>query len=146
MPTTVQRAERSYVGPAFEDAKVHDAMNVGVVTCRPKTSLGDVARMMTGYGMHAIVVSDVDQGRRAWGIVTSLDLARAGEDLRALTAGDLAQTDVLTVDSSEPLTRAARLMADKRVNHLVVVQPGTDQPVGMISAGTIAAAIAYGGT
>ena len=51
--------ERSYIGPAFEDAKVHDAMRVGVVTCRPETKLADVARMMVGYDIHSVVVSDV---------------------------------------------------------------------------------------
>ena len=30
--TTV--TERTYIGPAFADAKVFDAMRVGVVTCR----------------------------------------------------------------------------------------------------------------
>ena len=144
MATTLPRAEPSYYGPAFEDAKVYDAMNVGVVTCRPETSLADVARMMTGYGMHAVVIADVEDGKRAWGIVTSLDLARAGEDVRTLNAGDVATTDVLTIDSDEPLRAAAKLMAEHRVNHLVAVQPGTDRPAGMISAGGIAAAIAFG--
>ncbi len=144
MAHTMQQAERSYVGPPFEDAKVWDAMNVGVVTCRPETSLADVARMMTGYGMHAIVVSDLEEGKRAWGIVTSLDLARAGEDIRVLNAGEVAQTDIITVDSSEPLKGAARMMAEHGISHLVAVQPGTDHPVGMISAGGIAAAIGYG--
>jgi CBS domain-containing protein len=141
MPYT---AERSYVGPAFEDAKVYDAMNLGVVTCRRETGLDDVARMMSGYDMHAIVVSDVADHGRAWGIVTSLDLARAGDDIRRLTAGDVAVTDVLTVDSNVPLTQAARTMAEHRVSHLVVVGPGTDHPVGMISASGVTAAIGYG--
>lgn len=144
MPAAAKPAEPSYVGPAFEHARVHDAMNVGVVSCRPETTLADVARMMTGYGMHAIVVSDLEHGRRDWGIVTSLDLARAGDDIRLLNAADVASTDVVTVDSTEPLVEAARLMASRRINHLVVVQPGSDRPVGVISAGAIAAAVAYG--
>jgi CBS domain-containing protein len=145
MPSTVQPAQPRYLGPAFEDAKVHDAMNVGLVTCRPETSLGDVARMMTGYGMHAIVVSDVPGGNRAWGIVTSLDLARAGDRLRERSAGDVAQTDLVTVGSDEPLVRAAQLMAEHRISHIVVVQPGGDQPVGVISTSAITAAIASPG-
>ena len=75
--------ERSYVGPPFADAKVHDAMRVGVITCRPETKLVDVARMMVGYDVHSVVVSEVGE-RDPWGIVTSLDLARApGEIGRA---------------------------------------------------------------
>jgi arabinose-5-phosphate isomerase len=136
--------ERSYVGPAFKDARVHDAMRVGVVTCRPETSLTDVARMMVGYSMHSVVVSDLARPGRAWGIVTSLDLARAAEDLAARTAGEVASVDPITVDSDATLDRAARLMAEHGISHLVVVQPRTDVPVGMISAGTIAEALAYG--
>ena len=144
MPSPTSHASRTYVGPAFEDAKVYDAMNVGIVTCRPETGLADVARMMIGYGMHAVVVSDMEHDERAWGIVTSLDLARAGEDIRTLNAGDLASTDVVTVDSNEPLQSAARLMAEHGINHLVAVQPGTSRPVGMVSASGIAAAIGFG--
>ena len=34
--STVRKMEHSYVGPAFEDAKVRDAMRVGVISCRPR--------------------------------------------------------------------------------------------------------------
>jgi CBS domain-containing protein len=85
--STVRHVERSYVGPAFEDAKVHDAMRVGVVTCRPETRLVDAARMMVGYDIHSVVVSDVEGEGDLWGIVTSLDLARVADELSSLTAG-----------------------------------------------------------
>jgi len=136
--------ERSYVGPAFEDAKVHDAMRVGVVTCRPETKLADVARMMVGYDLHSVVVSDVQGDGGTWGIVSSLDLARRPDELGSLTAGEVASTDLVTIDSSESLVRAAELMAEHGVTHLIAVQPDTDQPAGMISARGIAAALAYG--
>jgi CBS domain len=75
------RGERSYVGPSFTDAKVYDAMRVGVVTCRPTTALVDVARMMVGYDMHSVVVSDVEADSHSLGIVSSLDLAGAAGEL-----------------------------------------------------------------
>ena len=140
---TVREVEHSYVGPAFEAAKVHDAMRVGVVTCRPETKLGDVARMMVGYDVHSVVVSGVEGEGGVWGIVTSLDLARRPEELGWLTAGEVATTDLLTIDSSESLGRAAELMAEHGVTHLIAVQPDTGQPAGMISARGIAAALAY---
>ncbi|MCD6015354.1 MAG: putative signal transduction protein with domain [Solirubrobacterales bacterium] len=136
--------ERSYVGPAFADAKVRDAMRVGVVTCRPETALADVARMMVGYDIHSVVVSDVQGEAGMWGIVTSLDLARRPDELGSLTAGEVASTDLVTVDSSESLARAAELMAEHRVTHLIAVQPGSGRPAGMISARGLAAALAYG--
>ena len=118
-------------------------MRVGVVTCRPETKLGDVARMMVGYDIHSVVVSDVEGEGGMWGIVTSLDLARRPEELGWLTAGEVATTDLLTIDSSESLGRAAELMAEHGVTHLIAVQPDTGQPAGMISARGIAAALAY---
>jgi CBS domain-containing protein len=141
---TVRRVERSYVGPAFQDAKVYDAMRVGVITCPPETRLADVARMMVGYDVHSIVVSDVPGQGGMWGIVTSLDLARTPDELSSLTAGDVASTDLVTIPSNESLEQATKLMSEHRVTHLIALQPDTDQPAGVISARGIAAALAYG--
>ena len=137
---------RSYIGPAFEDAKVYDAMRVGVVSCRPETKLADVARMMIGYDVHSVVVSDVQGEGELWGIVTTLDLARRPDELESLTAGDTASTDLVTIDTSESLRRAAELMSEQGVTHLVAVQPETGRPAGTISARGLAAALAYGGS
>jgi CBS domain-containing protein len=136
--------EQSYIGPAFEQAKVHDAMRVGVVTCRPETKLTDVARMMVGYDIHSVVVSDVQSEGDLWGIVTSLDLARAPDELDRLTAGEVASRDLVTIRSDESLQKAAELMAEHGIAHLIVVQPDTDRPAGMISTRSIAGALAYG--
>jgi CBS domain-containing protein len=136
--------ERSYFGPAFEDAKVHDAMRVGVITCRPETKLSDVARMMVGYDVHSVVVAEAQAREAPWGIVTSIDLARRPDELDSLTAGEVASTDLVTIDSSETLGRAAELMAEHRVTHLIAVQPDTGRPAGMISARGLANVLAYG--
>ena len=135
--------ERSYFGPAFADAQVHHVMRVGVVTCRPETKLADVARMMVGYDVHSIVVAEVGEAS-PWGIVTSLDLASDPDKLDSLTAGDVASTDLVTIKSNEPLEKAAKLMAEHGISHLIAVQPDMDRPAGMISARDLAAAVAYG--
>jgi CBS domain-containing protein len=144
--STVRRVEPSYIGPPFKDAKVRHAMRVGVVSCRPETKLPDVARMMVGYGIHSVVVADVKGEAGLWGIVSSLDLAQVADELDSLTAGEVASTDLVTISSNESLERAARLMSEHGVTHLIAVQPDTGQPAGMISARTIAAALAYGGS
>ena len=138
--------ERTYVGPAFANAKVHDAMRVGVVTCRPDTSLADAARIMTGYGIHCLIVADPQAGphARSWGVVDALDVARAEAEGRTGAVGEIAATELVTIDSSAPLTRAVRLMAEQSVSHLIAVQPGTDRPVGVISASGVAAVLAWG--
>jgi CBS domain-containing protein len=136
--------ERTYIGPTFADAKVHDAMRIGVITCRPQTRLADVARMMLGYDVHSVVVADVGADAGPWGIVTTLDLARAADDLEVLNAGDVASDELVTIASDEPLAHAAELMAEHGVSHLVAVDPETRRPTGMISARSLAAALAQG--
>jgi CBS domain-containing protein len=135
--------ERSYIGPAFEEAKVHDAMRVGVITCRPQTRLSDVAKMMVGYDAHSVVVADVDDGG-LWGIVTSLDLARAAEQLDKLSASDVASTDLVTIPSDASLREAGKLMDEHRISHLIAVQPEDGRPAGVISSRDLAAAAAFG--
>src|SRR5215207_5014599 len=142
--STVRDVERSYVGPEFPDAKVHDAMRVGVITCRPETKLTDLARMMVGYDVHSVVVADVDPERGLWGIVTSLDLARAADELSSVMAREVATTNLITLRSNESLSRAAEVVAEHGVTHLIVLQPDSDDPVGVISARGLAAALAYG--
>jgi CBS domain-containing protein len=117
-----------------------------MITCRPETKLSDVARMMVGYDVHSVVVTDADPQRGLFGIVTSLDLARAAGELDSVTARDVATTNLITVRSNDPLQRAAEAMSEHGIAHLIVLQPDSDDPVGVISARGVAAAVAYGGS
>jgi CBS domain-containing protein len=132
-----------YAGPPFDEARVGDAMRVGVITCEPETSLRDVASMMVTYDVHSIVVKDVTPGSRPWGIVTSLDIAAASRsDMFELKAArDVASTDLVTVVSNDPLTAATKLMTEHGITHLIVIAPETDSPVGVLSARDIAAVL-----
>lgn len=145
MSAATQTSEIRYVGPRFDDALVRDAMRVGVVTCRPETTLHDVARMMVTFDMHSIVVQDLAPGSRPWGIVTALDIAAAsGSDLSEREAQEVATTDLVTVPSDETLQGAARAMTDHGVTHLIVVERATDWPCGMLSARDLAAVLTQG--
>jgi len=145
--STTSTAQRTYVGPPFDAARVHDAMRVGVVTCLPDTSLQGAARMMSGYGIHCLVVADPATGRHAesWRVVEALDVARAEAEGKARSVGEIATGDVVTIDSDARLPQAARLMAVRHSPHLVAVQPGTDRPVGVLSSSGLAAVLAWGG-
>jgi CBS domain-containing protein len=145
MSTAPPLSQAHYVGPTFDEAKVHDAMRLGVVTCRPQTPLKDVARIMVSYQVHSVVVDDPEASMHPWGIVTNLELAvGATSEEPDLTAGDVAKTeDLVTVASNESLVRAAQLMAEHGISHLLAVQPETGRPVGVISALGIANVIAH---
>jgi CBS domain-containing protein len=131
--------------PALDEATVLDVMRLGVVSCPPEASLREVARILANYRIHSVVITEIE-GDRPWGIVTDLDLAAAaGEDVDKRTARDVARGDVVTVTADEKLAAAARLMVDNETAHLVVVQPHSGQPVGVISTLDLAGVLAWGG-
>jgi CBS domain-containing protein len=56
------------------------------------------------------------------------------------------ETSFLFSEPEDALERAAQLMAEHDVTHLVVVQPHSGQPVGIVSALDVAGALAWAGT
>jgi CBS domain-containing protein len=146
--TSMQPVQGSYLMPRYEDARVYDAMRMGIFTCPPETSLKDVARMMASYHIHCIVVTDMDgegESETPWGVISDADLAAsAGADAADRTARDTASTEVVTVTADDSIAHAAQLMTEHEVTHLVVVQPATGKPVGVISTLDIAGVVAWG--
>jgi CBS domain-containing protein len=114
----------------------------GIVTCRPDTSLGDAARMMAGYGIHSLVVMhDPGEGRpQRWSVISDLDLIAAAGSHK--TAGEAARTDVVSVPSNASLRHAAHRMVQYGVHHLVVVDPDSARPVGIVSTTGLMRALA----
>jgi CBS domain-containing protein len=115
-----------------------DAMRAGVLTCPPETPLTTVARLMSQYRVHAIVVAEpadeADATPRPWAVLSDLDLVRAnatGTDNR--TAGAAATEEALTVDAEDSLEQVAQLMAQEGIGHVVVVDRTRDRPLGVVS-------------
>jgi CBS domain-containing protein len=139
------------IGPAFEHATVADAMRAGIISCQPDTSLRAIAELMASYHVHAVVVERgaVEPGAPAaeqgWGIVSDVELALAAArgELQA-TAGELAGSRAAFIGPAEPLKRAAELMVEHRVSHLIVSTAPTARPVGIISTLDLAVALAWG--
>lgn len=133
---------------AFAQLQVVDAMHAGVVTCPLETPLREVARMLAVYRIHAVVTFDDDAaelpGPSLWGVVSDLDLVRAANapDFDEHTAGQIAATPLLLIAADEPLTRAAELMSEHQVTHLVVSERRSGRPVGVLSTLDLARALA----
>lgn len=121
----------------LERVTVAEAMHPGVITCPSDATLRSVARMMAAYRVHCVVVLDErdEGGRASLSVVSDLDLAGGlmDGDLDERTAGELAASPIVTVPSDETLERAAQLMAEHCSAHLVVMEPGTGIPVGVLS-------------
>ena len=136
------------IGPAFEHSTVAAAMRPGIISCQPDTSLRAVAEQMASYHVHAVVVEReaLQSGAgQAWGIVSDLDVANAAArgELQA-TAGELAGSGAPLIGPAEPLKRAAELMTQHSVSHLIVSTAPTARPAGIISTLDLAVALAWG--
>lgn len=125
---------------------VADVMHVGVITCLPRASLRDVARIMSSSRIHAVVVwgDEEDDSEGIWGVISTLDLIAATADgaASARSAVGVAGTPVVTIDATDTLEHAAVLMRSHGVTHLVVTAEGASRPAGILSALDVARAIA----
>ena len=127
---------------------VLNAMNPGLVECAADADVGSIARAMAEHEIHCVVVRGIERrdrhGERLdWGVVSDLDLMAAlHPDGADATAGQLAATEVVIVAPSDTLERAARLMAEHQTAHVMVVDPVTGDPAGIVSTLDVARAAA----
>jgi predicted transcriptional regulator len=146
--TTTTSTHGSYLMPALERATVADAMHPGILTCEPDASVSEVARMMATHHVHCIAVVGISHGQPecfVWGIISDLDLLAVGiRGERAATARDLADQPVITVRPTLPLCEAGHLMLANSVSHLVVADPETQRPTGILSTLDVAGVLAWG--
>jgi CBS domain-containing protein len=135
--------------PSIEHATVADAMRPGILSCDREASSTEVARMMATHHVHCIAVMGPSHDQRpeplVWGIVSDLDLIRAGLGGGSdLTAAALAQQPVISVKPSTPMREAAQLMVSHGAAHLVVVDSDSQRPIGILSTLDIAGILAWG--
>jgi CBS domain-containing protein len=118
-------------------------MHAGIITTDASTSLRAVARLMAERRVHAVAVAGRAGDGRPRGIVSALDVAAAAARGLEQTAGDAAASEVVTVSAADRLDRAAQLMCEHELTHLIVLDPASGYPVGVLS--TLDVAAAYGG-
>jgi CBS domain-containing protein len=141
--------ERQQTEPRLDRLAVTDAMHAGVETCPTHTPLRTVARMMAEHRIHAVVVFDEESddigGAELWGVVSDLDLVKAASagEIADRTAGGTAVTPIVMVDEHDTLAHAVQLMSEHEITHLVVVDPKTERPVGIVSTLDVARALAH---
>lgn len=138
------------ITPAFEHATVADAMRAGIISCPADISLRAIAEIMASYHVHAVVVEGVEAEPNAapgsgWGLVSDVELARAAAQgqLQA-TAAELTGASAIFITPAEPLRRAAELMSEHGVSHLIVAAKPNARPVGIISTLDLAMVLAWG--
>ena len=121
---------------------VRDLMTSNPVTVHPETSVPDALRLMRerkvrrlpvvdGHGRLVGIVSDKDLLYASPSPATTLAVWEIPELLSKLKIEKVMTRDVITVSEKTPLEEAARLMADKKIGGLPVMQ-GPDL-VGIIT-------------
>jgi CBS domain-containing protein len=103
---------------------VSDVMNLKLVSVRPdETADVAVARMLES-GVGSVLVCEDNQ---LLGIFTERDVLRlAGHatDLTQVRVGDVMTKQVLSIGPDDDVLAAARLMGEKRIRHVPIVQDG----------------------
>jgi CBS domain-containing protein len=109
---------------------IGDVMRTRVVTVNPDDSARLAVLRMLEEGVGSVAVCE---GGRLIGIFTKRDvlgLAGEGTDLDAVRVGDVMTREPLTVDASVAVLDAARLMGERKIRHLPVVEG--DHLLGMV--------------
>lgn len=124
-----------------ETVPVSEVMHPGFVSCALEVPLTTVARLMAQHRVHCIVgFGDVtEDDTSVWSVISDRDVVAALTAGGPLTAGAIAATEVVTVAPDDTLRRASQLMRDHDVSHVLVVDRGSDRPVGILSTLDIAA-------
>ena len=148
MPHTVSQSHGSYLTQSLEHATVSDAMHPGILSCEPDASVAEVAKIMAMHHVHCVAVVGISHEEPecfVWGIVSDLDLVRAGiGDRGDQTARTLAGQPIVVVEPGMMLRDAGREMLAHGVSHVVVADPVAGRPVGVLSTLDIAGVLAWG--
>lgn len=146
--TAVPPPNGSYPIPSLEHGSVAAAMHRGIVACEPDATLTQVARVMATHHIHCLAVIGVShQGPECgvWGILSDLDLIRAGVGPDGnVRAGSLAQQPLVSITPDSSLRHATELMLTHGVSHLVVIEPESQRPVGILSSLDVVRLLASG--
>ncbi|HEY3941763.1 MAG TPA: CBS domain-containing protein [Acidimicrobiales bacterium] len=117
---------------------IQDVMTAHPMALSSAMSIGDAARAMRERDLGDVIV--VDDQSALCGIVTDRDMVvRAVADDRnpsEVRLGDICSRDLTTVDASASVKDAVKLMRERALRRLPVVEHG--RPVGIVSLGDLA--------
>jgi CBS domain-containing protein len=111
--------------------QVSDIMHREVVTVSTKDTFAHAASVLREHRISSVVVLD---GERPAGIITERDVVNVvaeGTDPTAVRVGQHMTTDLATAEPRTDVADAARLMGQRRIRHLPVLDRGA--LVGIIS-------------
>ncbi|HEX2468292.1 MAG TPA: CBS domain-containing protein [Solirubrobacterales bacterium] len=120
---------------------VADFATTGILSVQPDAPLEEVAWLMASNRVHAVAVVDDEAAEPP--VIRDVDVVAAtvSGHYPALRARDIAGTDSISIGTDDPLDRAAQLLVDHGVTHLII-RDRRRVPSGILSTLDIARAIA----
>ncbi len=119
--------------------KVRDIMSRDVHVVRPDDSLQDAAIQMRSHDVGFLPVCD---GERLVGTLTDRDIAiqavAEGKDPKKTRVKDLGNREVCWCYDDQSPEDAARMMKDKEVRRVLVIDRDSKQLIGVVSVGDLA--------
>jgi CBS domain-containing protein len=116
---------------------MRDIMSPAPVCMAATESVSAAATAMKEHGIGAVLV--LTDGRLD-GIVTDRDIAvrvlAENRDPQAVRVGEVCSTELAVLGPDDDVERAARLVRERAIRRIPVVQDGT--PVGVVSIGDLA--------
>jgi CBS domain-containing protein len=116
---------------------IKEVMTRDVRACEPNATVADAAKVMAQEDVGPVPI--VEDGRLV-GIVTDRDIVvrvvAEGRDPNATTVKEIASTDLVTVSPGDDLDEALKLLAERQVRRLPVVEG--DRLVGIVAQADVA--------
>jgi CBS domain-containing protein len=119
--------------------RISDVMTAAAVTDRPDDSVASAARKMREQQTGSLLVMD---GEQLVGIITERDVLRAVAENVPLDTpiSDVMSKDLVTAEPGTSLREAARIMTERWIRHLPVLEGG--RLVGIVSQRDLAGVLA----
>ncbi len=119
--------------------KIKDIMSRDVEVVHPDDNLQDAAKKMRHHDVGFLPVCD---GQRLVGALTDRDIAigavAEGKDPKKMKVKDVASRDVNWCFADQDVDDAAKLMKDKEIRRVMVIEREGKQLVGVVSVGDLA--------
>jgi CBS domain-containing protein len=116
--------------------KIRELMTVAPVVVAPGEPVCEAAKAMRKHGIGAVLVED--EGKLT-GLLTDRDIIvrvlAQGRDPRQVPAGEVASEDIVVVSPDDDTEEVARLMAQRAVRRVPVVEDGA--AIGVVSLGDL---------
>jgi CBS domain-containing protein len=121
------------------EATVADYMTTRMATMDWKDSVLDIAKRMAERNISSVTITDDKD--RIIGILTERDVVKAVANSvppGGITAGSLMSYPILSIEKDSSVEDAARVMAQKKLRHLLVEDANNREIIGIITVTDLA--------